>query len=393
MIRLGLITPLDPQQTGVAEYSLDLLPHLAHAAAAPVTVFGSIRASSAQGDAWTLRGLDDLVDLRSQLDLLIYQMGNSPAHDFMYDVVHRNPGLLVLHDLSLHNFFARQAQRDPARYVRACGFAYDREGSTLARRYLRQPMPVEYPQYLVSESLAARHLAVIVHSQHAAAQLGERCPTATIHALPMLMPLPPVRSPEACRIELGIAPETYLIVVFGTLNVSKYPTEILDALQSLRADGVAAHVAFVGKETFGFQLAPEIMRRGLDAYVTQLGFVDAIDVQRWMFAADVAVGLRRLYFGETSASALRVLASGTPMIVTRIGAFDELPDDVCIKLEADSINVSEALHAALRQLYLDLDRRQTMGAAARDYVKRMHDPALVAEAYLDVVRTIFAEMI
>jgi len=36
-------------------------------------------------------------------DLAVYQMGNGPAHDFVYDLLSRLPGLLVLHDLVLHH--------------------------------------------------------------------------------------------------------------------------------------------------------------------------------------------------------------------------------------------------------------------------------------------------
>ena len=93
-------------------------------------------------------------------------------------------------------------------------------------------------------------------------------------------------------------------------------------------------------------------RRGLQADVVQLGFVDDLAaVHLWLSAADVAVGLRSLYWGETPASALRVLANGLPLIVNDVGAFAELPDSACVKVSPDVPDTGEALCLVLEELY------------------------------------------
>ena len=38
-MHVAVVTPLDARSTGVADYALDLLPHLAHAAGSEVMVF------------------------------------------------------------------------------------------------------------------------------------------------------------------------------------------------------------------------------------------------------------------------------------------------------------------------------------------------------------------
>jgi glycosyltransferase involved in cell wall biosynthesis len=389
-MRLAVVTPLDAQSTGVADYSRDLLPHLAGAARNEIQVYSEGETADLdRTKGWLCRPIGDLAATERELDLIIYQMGNSPAHDFMAPLLFRYPGLVVLHDLSLHDFFARQVRTGHlAAYMRAFGFGYSVEGTALARRYLRSPLPVNYPQYLVSEWLAARSLGVIVHSRHAASMLTERCPLARLWTVPMPVPLPASIAPEEARRQLGIASDAYVIVVFGMLNLSKHPVEILAALHRLRVEGVPAQAVFIGRENSTFRLAPEVDRRGLAGDVTHLGFADPATARLWMFAADVAVGLRRLYFGETSASTLRVLATGTPMIVSDVGAFAELPDSACVKLSFNAFDVEQALYAALAQLYRDPVRRQAMGQAARDYVAGEHDPDSVASRYVQVVEAI-----
>jgi glycosyltransferase involved in cell wall biosynthesis len=391
-MRLAFVTPLDSRATGVADYSLDLLPHLARAAQGEVVVFDALGDCALPGGAggWRSRPIDDLPHVAPGVDLIVYQMGNSPAHDFMAPFLFRYPGLVVLHDVSLHDFFARRATRGgrPEVYLRAFGFGYGPDGARLARRYLRQPMPMGYPEYLLSEWLAARSPGVIVHSRHAAERLSERCAGARIEIVPMPMPVPAAVEPAAARARQGVANGEYVIVVFGMLNASKRPEAVLDAIGRLRAEGIPARAVFVGAETPPYRLAPEIERRGLAAAATHLGFVDLAEAQRWMMAADVAVGLRALYFGETSAAALRALATGTPLIVNNVGAYAELPDEACLKIAPGEPDVAEALCAALKALRADPDRRRRMGAAARAAVQRDHDPDRVARAYLRVAADI-----
>jgi len=247
---------------------------------------------------------------------------------------------------------------------------------------LRNPQPVGYPRYLVSEWLAARSLGVIVHSQHAAAVLGARCPAARMAVAPMPMPTPPPLGLDEARQQLGLPLDVYVILVFGVLNESKNPLAVLDTLKALLTEGVRACAVFIGLENSSFRLTPEIERRGLQAFVIELGFVaDPALVHKWLAAADVAVGLRSPYWGETPSSALRVLAAGTPMIVNNVGAFGELPAAACVKLPAQSPDMAGELCRALLDLWRQPDRRRAMREAARAYIEQEHAQARTVEAY------------
>jgi glycosyltransferase involved in cell wall biosynthesis len=337
------------------------------------------------------RPIAELPRLAPELDLIIYQMGNSPAHDFMAPYLREYPGLVVLHDLSLHDFYVRQATLGGrlAVYMRAFGFGYGVQGTCLARRYLREPMQVGYPEHLLSEWLAARSPGVIVHSDHAAALLGGRCPAARIEVVPMPMPLPDRVTSADARAQLGLAANAYVIVVFGVLNLSKNSIAVLDALGRLRAVHIPAQVVFVGRENTSFRLAPEVERRRLQADVIQLGSVDDLAaVHLWLSAADAAAGLWSLPWGESLSSALRVLANGLPLIVNDVGAFAELPDSACVKISPDVPDTAEALYLVLEALYREPNRRRAMGVAARDYIGRKHDPGQVAARYVRVAEAI-----
>lgn len=388
-MRLAMVTPLDPRATGVADYSLDLLPYLAQIAPAEIFVYSNDPMQS--GEGWVWHPADNFAAEAGNYDLIIYQMGNSPAHDFMAPYLLRYPGLVVLHDLCLYHFYARQAiSGNISIYLRAFTFENGFEGLTLAQRCLRGTCKVEYPHFLLSEWLVTRSLGVIVHSQHAAHMLSSRCPWVHIWVAPMPMPLLPLLSHQEAREHLSLSKEIFLILVFGMLNESKNPKAILDAFEMLLAKGVTTLLVFIGPENSDFHVGLEIERRGLGSLVKHLGFVgDRTLLRKWLAAADVAINLRSPYWGETSSSALRILAEGTPLIINDVGAFSELPDKACIKLPTYTPDIAQELCQVLLDLWLDPHRRYNMREAARSYIETNHSPQRTVEIYWAAINTIW----
>ncbi len=385
-MRLALVTPLDARTTGVAEYSHNLLAGFQQIGFEDLQVFSADTASPI-----VPQPISEFDRHAAEFDLIIYQLGNSVAHDFMFPYLFEWPGLLVLHDLSLQNFFARQAAAgNAAAYYRALAFGDGLPGVQFARRSLTGKSVAKYPQYLASEWLLELNLGAIVHSQYAIDLLQPRCPNARLFAVHQ----PVVNAAEIAKSEvrsyLGIDQDTFLIVVYGFLNASKNPEAVLAALKRLREEGLPAKVVFIGSENFSFELRPLVERYGLSQAVSSLGFLDRSDVARWLLAADAAVGLRQLYFGETSASALNLLAAGLPLIVTRIGSFAELPDEACFKIDPAEADVPQAVYQALKQLALDAPLRDRMGQAARQYVMAHCRPDQVAAEYLRIAREIIS---
>ena len=88
-----------------------------------------------------------------------------------------------------------------------------------------------------------------------------------------------------------------------------------------------------------------------------------------MAACDVLVNLRYPTMGETSGSVIRALSLGKPMLVSDVGWFGELPDDVVLKIPVDEYEVADARR---RRSSSPPSTGAALGAAARDYVEREH---------------------
>jgi glycosyltransferase involved in cell wall biosynthesis len=80
---------------------------------------------------------------------------------------------------------------------------------------------------------------------------------------------------------------------------------------------------------------------------------------------------------------IRALSLGKPVVVSDVGWFAELPDDVVLKVPVDEHEVP-TIRAALE---VAADHGATVGAAARAYVEREHGLPRVAAAYAAALET------
>src|ERR1041384_7217427 len=83
-MRLAWFSPLPPAATGVASYSADLLPLLEGAS----LDIDRYEQANAHQFVWRNR--------QSPYDLVVYQLGNSRWHDYMWAYLFHYPGLAVL---------------------------------------------------------------------------------------------------------------------------------------------------------------------------------------------------------------------------------------------------------------------------------------------------------
>lgn len=105
--RLAYFSPLPPSPSGIADYSAELLPHLAELA--DITLFSDQPQAGSLGLPSYPTG--DYPARRHAFDLPLYQMGNSDRHEAMFEMMMRFPGVVVLHDYFLHHFIHYHTDR------------------------------------------------------------------------------------------------------------------------------------------------------------------------------------------------------------------------------------------------------------------------------------------
>ena len=171
MTRAGVLSPLPPARTGVADYTRDLVPHQARledlALYAPGPVPGEL-------EGVPVRPLSELE--RDPPATLYYHMGNNPQHGWVYDQALKRPGVVVLHDLVLHHFYIDRtlAPGDKPAYFELVeavgGMPGYRLGQGLADGVCTQLQLFFMPLF---ERIVAASRGVVVHNRRAARLIRE----------------------------------------------------------------------------------------------------------------------------------------------------------------------------------------------------------------------------
>jgi glycosyltransferase involved in cell wall biosynthesis len=362
-VKVSYYSPMPPERSGIADYSALLLPALRERLDVQVVRRGRTR---------PLRGAD----------VAVYHIGNNPdAHGWILDALRRRSGVVVLHDFVLHHLVAGLTigRRDGHGYLDAMEREAGVVGRLLAHGVLDKRIPPLWESRPDEFHLAAGVLdlagGLIVHSHY----VEEKARGAGFAGPIWRIPHPAWAVPEVGGTNLPAGRP--LIGCFGNVNASKRIPQLLEAFARFRRDRPEARLLLVGATSPGFDLERRLQRLGLSAEgITREDYVEEERLWALMAACDVCVNLRAPTMGETSGSVVRQLSLGKPLVVSDIGWFSELPDEVALKVPVDAREV-DVLHAALELLARDADVRRAMGAAAAELARREHDLGHVAELY------------
>ena len=193
---------------------------------------------------------------------LVYQMGNSPYHGYMYETLLRHPGIVTLHDLGLANFhfwYAQQPGVDGNAHIRREFEAYFGAGADEALRslaaYADAPGGIRgaciQQGYHLNGRIFEQATAVIVHSPWCVEQVRKPVPGPSRQDRPWSRSGPPPwilprssagRSAPASRCRQ----EALIIASLGLIQPPKMNVETIAAFAPLARAIPEALLIFVG---------------------------------------------------------------------------------------------------------------------------------------------------
>jgi glycosyltransferase involved in cell wall biosynthesis len=363
-VKLAYFSPMPPEKTGIADYSALLVPALRRRADVTVVRRGSKRAPR-------------------DTDVALYHVGNNPdAHAWIVDAMRRRPGVVVLHDFVVHHLVAGMTvgRRDGHGYLDAMEREHGVVGRLLAHGVLDKRIPPLWEARPADFPLALFVLehatGVIVHSRYVRDHVRAAGYTGPVNVVPHpAWPVPELGPQQAL-------PDAPVVGCFGVVNASKRIPELLEATANVRRTHPDLTLLLVGPTAPGFDLDRRLQRLGLeDAALVREQWVDERRLWELMAASTVVVNLRHPTMGETSGSVVRGLSLGKPLVVSDVGWFSELPDDVALKIPPDE-HEAASLSAALELLASREDVRRALGEKAAELARREHDVERVADLYV-----------
>lgn len=392
-MRLAWFSPLPPVRSGVSAYSAELLPRLARTCTIDTYLEGA-RPGTGAFDAhefvWRRR--------LTPYDLVVYQLGNAPCHDYMWAYLAACPGLAVLHDARLHHARARSLlQRRRFDDYRA-EFRFDHpdappEVTEYAVEGLGGPIYYLWPMLRVVMNTAR---LVAVHNARVADDLREAYPSAIVETIRMGVSDLPARPDEAARLrrEWRVPDGGVIFTAFGKITAEKRIGAIMRAFERLVSEGIDAYLLLAG-DADGYAF-PGGDRAATDR-IRVIGHIDDRQIGACLAASDACLCLRWPTAQETSASWLRCLAAGRPTIVSALAHLADIPvvdprrgvagrqrrEPVAIAI--DLLDEDASLLQAMRRLATDAALRADLGRAGRAYWQRGHTLDAMASDYQRVI--------
>ena len=390
--RLAYVSPLPPEHSGIADYSAELIAELGAYYDIELVVSDASApaiAATALGRRLPLLTPAQFEQQAGRYHRVLYHFGNSNAHQYMFPLLERHPGVVVLHDFFLSGVLDNM-ERDgvqPQAFLQALYASHGHSGLLGHQELGRNGAIWAYP---CNKTVLEQAAGVIVHAEFSRT-LAEQWygPGSADHwrTLPLLRGLADNAAPEqaraAARAALQLADGDFLVCSFGMLGPTKLNHRLLDAfLASPLAQDPCCRLVFVGENEggqYGAELLQRIASSAAAGRIRITGFASAQDYSHYLAASDAAVQLRTQTRGETSASVLDCMLHGVPTIINAHGAAAALPDALLVKLP--DLFEDAQLSAALAELHSQPARRAALSGASRDYVRHHHAPAEVGRQY------------
>ena len=398
--RLAYCSPLPNAASGIADYSAELIPALAQFYDITLIVDQASVEDAALSAQFVIRSAAWMHEHAYRFDRILYHMGNSPAHAYMFPLFERFRGSLVLHDFFLSDSLAYLDMNGLMPHIWTRALYRSHGYSPLFRQKRVEQHASLIQEFPCSLKLARQADGVIVHSQYskdlAAHYLGEER-ASEWKKIPHLRQMPIGMSSEntrnqmrrAARQQLGIAQEDFLVCAFGVLGPTKRNKELIQAwLASNLSKQTHCQLVFVGgqeESQYGRELSALLKS---NCRVT--GYVDQERFRNYLQAADLAVQLRTGSRGETSGTVIDCMAHSLPLIINKNASMAEIADDLAWRLE-DNFSQQD-LQLAIEHLYQTPELRRNFAERARAHVIAEHAPQKIAAEYFQAIESFYNEL-
>jgi glycosyltransferase involved in cell wall biosynthesis len=312
-------------------------------------------------------------------DVDVYEIGNSPAHGYVYRAALARPGVTVLHEWVLHDLVLHETagRADPAAYVREMRRSHGEGGAFVARQVLQGLGGEILPAlFAVNDRLLESSLAVVCTTASSARRAARRLPGRPVLHLPLHVVAPASEGADRAeaRHALGLPKDARVVTAPGLATRSKRLDVAIRAVARVRRNHPSTRLVVAGPRDEALPLEDWAAQAGLGDGLLVTGRLAMADLERHLAAADLVLALRFPDRGEMSAALLRALAAGRPALVTGgTPAAREFPEGIVIPVDPGPREEAE-LAAWIDALARRPALCAAIGRRAAALVRERHDP-------------------
>lgn len=381
--RIAILSPFPPDRSGVADYTRRSLEEIGKLA--DIDVFCDTTNPIATSGVQHFFPLSTLPHLANQYDQVVSVIGNSHFHAKILDYQVRFGGPCLVHDNRLAELYHWWKGPEAFREM-ACRSLRRNVSFAECQDWLRDPgkLPSIFFDELISSAKP-----LMVHSRGIQAHVKKQYGTESIH-LPFCVyrDFPDEwlsrSSKRFARQKLGISEDVFAIVSLGIVDPTKSPDICIQAIAIARQSGLNAHLYFVGSSKGQQQYVFECARQSKVSDAVHLcgDWVDEQMYSDFIVAADMAIQLRKHFFGGLSGAMLDCIASGLVTIANEDLA-EAMDSPTSVLRISDKLLSSELTKQIIKvKASFDLNDRLTEG---RDRYLVEHSFSTYARQFMDAL--------
>lgn len=326
-------------------------------------------------------------------DFSLHQIGNHfPFHEGSIAWLEKCPGLVSLHDFFLGHLFwgwADRHGRDAAQSVLA---KYYRKVS--AADFFNHSSSDDFIEFAsanapMSAWIAGMSSGLLTHSKWDLDRILEnsQVPVRTV-SLPYDGPQIPGDSSAGIQEHPKPQNSHFVLLSVGHVNSNKRLHRIIEAIGLSSDLRRKVHMRIVGAITPEMRsyLTQECNRFGVASDIVGEVPADQLDLE--LREADLVSCLRLPTLEAASASTIEAMLYGKPVLVTDVGFYSELPNDVVCKIDPSREIVD--IQAALRFMVENPTARRAMGGLASKYAAKIFSAVQYVDGLLGLACAVTA---
>jgi len=382
-MKINWFSPLPPARTGIADYTFGILPELARRAEVTLWTDRSEWDPELQKYAAVRQyqpARIDWVEL-NRAELSFYHIGNNHLHHAsIWQVSRQSPGIVIVHDVRLHDFFEslyRGQWRDERGYLAQIEKHYGEDGLRAAIEFVAArhgDFDLMAQRFPLTPAVLENALGAVVHTKDAYNDLqhANHCPVfyAPLPSAPIARAH--LRSPD------GRPAQPHRLIIFGHIGRNRRLDAVLEALAELSQQN-SFQLDIFGEIDDPKTLRQRIHTLNLKDTVKLHGYAPAAELDHALSTAHIAINLRYPTMGEASASQLRIWEHALPSLVTKVGWYASLSDEAVVHVRPEH-EVAD-IRSHLESFVADPQRFARMGARGRQLVETEHHP----KTYVDTI--------
>ncbi|MBD3313416.1 glycosyltransferase [Candidatus Woesearchaeota archaeon] len=387
-MKISYFSPFNPIRSGISDYSEELLPHLRKHMG--IKIFTDHEYVP-----------ENIQDYKSYLDFSgnadydanLFQIGNHACHSYMYPLLKKHSGIVVMHDLNLHGMvWSNAIQRNKSRveFLKEMVSNHGIRGLEAAIRSRLAGSRIDACDFPMNRGIINSSNAIIVHNNHMKKEIEKINPTIQVKKINHGADLVDAGSPVKSRKELGIPDRhDFIICSFGFVQRHKRIIQALKAFREFLKMNPKSLYIICGKKDREFDIDSIVRKMGLSDNVVVTGYVPRQKGFEYINASNLCINLRWPSTGATSGSLIDILSVGKPVVLNNLPEYQDYPDDCTFKVnlndEENEINRIADIMGIVKD---DPELQKRMSAKARHYIEsncRWRDIAVQYKKFLQSV--------